>query len=65
MADSVEKSGQAGTEIKITPEMIEAGVAELREACFGADLREVARVVYLAMAVERESSSASVSIPLR
>jgi hypothetical protein len=51
--------GQAGdtTEAQITPEMIDAGVAELRSATFGQDLREVAVDLYLAMEVARSSPS--------
>ena len=48
--------GQAGTEIEITPAMIEAGVLEAREKCLGEPLAGVVKAVYLAMEVERLSS---------
>lgn len=54
MSDSVESGGQASADvIEISPEMIRAGVVELREKCFGESLSEIVRDVYLAMALAR------------
>jgi hypothetical protein len=44
---------QAGVQIEITPAMIEAGVAELRDCYLGTSLDEIAREVWLAMETER------------
>ena len=44
-----------GSEITVTPAMIEAGVAELRERVFGDSLSDVVESVYLMMEIERRS----------
>ena len=41
--------------IEITPEMIEAGVAELRELLVGGDLSEAVSEIYMAMELERRA----------
>ncbi len=48
---------QAGAEIVVTPEMIEAGVAELRERVFGECLHEVVIDVFIAMASQQYDSA--------
>lgn len=48
---------QAGAEIEVTPEMIEAGLEELYQHRFGSDLRYVLEVVYRAMAYSSVSAS--------
>lgn len=40
-------------EIEVTPEMIEAGVAELREKCFGQSLDRVVKDVFWVMVAAR------------
>lgn len=59
MADSLADSRQAGAEIEITPAMIEAGVFEAREHTLGEPLAELVQRVFLAMTVERQSSTAA------
>lgn len=39
-------------QIEITPEMIEAGIVELRRHCIGEPMEEVLRDVFLMMALE-------------
>lgn len=41
--------------IKLTPEMLRAGVEELREKHFGENIEEIVRSVYLAMVIASES----------
>ena len=48
----VSPEGQAG--IEITEEMIEAGVAALRDFHIGQDEGEIVQAVFLAMAIERQ-----------
>lgn len=52
----LEGLGQAGAEIIVTPEMIAAGVFELRDKRLGQSLTEVVTDVYLAMEIERQSA---------
>lgn len=40
---------------ELTPEMIEAGVSELRERCFGEPLAEIVTHVFIAMMAEKAS----------
>jgi hypothetical protein len=42
-------------EIEITPEMIDAGVLELREKCIGEDLAEIVTDVFYVMLAARGS----------
>jgi len=56
--DSIE-AGAPEAEIEITPEMIEAGVLELREKCIGEDLAEVVTDVFYVMLGARKHVSLS------
>jgi hypothetical protein len=47
---------QAGTEIEITPEMIEAGIVELRDHSLAGDMRYMVQGVYRAMEYARRAS---------
>jgi hypothetical protein len=51
--------GVGAPAIKITPEMIEAGVYEAREHTLGEPLDDLVRKVYLAMALELDSKTDS------
>lgn len=57
------ESRQAGAEIEleITPEMIEAGVYELRRRCFGESMDDIVTAVYVAMNSERQVNNCSAS----
>ena len=46
---STSQKRQAGVEVEVTPEMIEAGVQELREKCFGQPYEIIVEDVYWAM----------------
>ncbi len=50
----VDKERQAGAEVEITREMVEAGVEVLREAHLGDDLKNLARKVFIAMKIESQ-----------
>ncbi len=56
-------SGQGGeknagvTQFEVTPEMIDAGVAELREKMFGQNLRDVVLDVFWVMLAARTQTS--------
>lgn len=52
-----ERDGLTDAEVEVTPEMIEEGVAELREKPFGSSLNDVVEAVYLAMEVVRRERS--------
>jgi hypothetical protein len=56
--DSVE-AGAPADKIEVTPEMIEAGVLELREKCMGEDLAEVVTDVFYALWAARKHVSFS------
>lgn len=43
-------------EIEVTPEMVEAGVAELREKCFGENLEEIVTDVFYAMTIAHDGA---------
>ena len=49
-------------DIEITPEMIAAGVSELRSFNFGMDEREIVRAIYLMMEIERTESAKERSV---
>ena len=53
------KGRQAGelTDVEITTQMIEAGVADLREKAFGEPLEEVVQSVFYAMLAASPTSS--------
>jgi len=60
--DDDRQGGKCVTQIEVTPEMIEAGVAELSEKTLGQPLPIIVREVYLAMASEalyRRSSASN------
>lgn len=52
MAQNVGRGGSTEA-VMITPEMIEAGVLELREKAFGEPLEEIVAAVFLAMKIEQ------------
>jgi hypothetical protein len=57
---AVAREGAAGAPadvIEVTPEMIEAGVLELREKCIGEDLAEIVTDVFYVMSAARGVSS--------
>lgn len=54
-----DQTRQAGREIEITKEMIEAGVSEARERLLGASVEELVRKVLIAMIVETYSDMSS------
>lgn len=58
----LQDNGQAGAEIEVTEEMVEAGLAELAEHRFADDLRLVIEEVYRAMAYVRERACSTKSI---
>ncbi len=49
----INQDGYEPDELEVTPEMIEAGVLELRERMFGERLEVIVRAVFVAMAVAR------------
>jgi hypothetical protein len=63
MSDSHNQDGYEPDEISVTPEMIEAGVRQLREHHFGEILEEVVAGVFLVMsgvaAHKRSAASAT------
>lgn len=59
MDQSLHKSRQASAQIEVTPQMIEAGVEEMREHNIGDDLGYVVEVVYRAMAYESRPASST------
>ena len=48
----IDRDGQSGEEVKLTPAMIEAGVYAAKEHCIGEGLEELVRKVFLAMRTE-------------
>lgn len=54
MTDS-DKAQTACKVTEITPAMIEAGVSEMRDSCYGRELGELVESVYLAVEIERRS----------
>ncbi len=45
------QAGEGKTELVVTTEMIEAGVAELREKMYGEQMAEIVHDVFISMAV--------------
>ena len=64
--DQADRPAHKSREIEVTPEMIEAGLAELYDHRFGEDVRLVLEDVYRAMAYASHGSvSASCTKPSR
>jgi hypothetical protein len=51
------ESGDRPVLIEVTPQMVEAGLSELREHHFGGDLAYIVECVFRAMVYARDSAS--------
>lgn len=56
MSDAKDQTRQAGGKIEVTKEMVAAGVEEMLERHYGADLADLVESIYLAMEIARRSA---------
>lgn len=61
MQNKVTNTSRQADAIEITPEMIEAGLDELRDHAYGGNLRDLVSSVYLSMEIARRFQETSVA----